>query len=142
MLATFQKARRFTPRTAALYERLAADRPLVAALGVEMPSEPAPGVRGQAIDADEALRGQWNVVILGAHIAGALVAADLGDEGPDLERRFDFVISYERELVVGAASSLIARIGAAVGWISSVSGGAPNERATCAAGGSPYRVVR
>lgn len=31
--------------------------------------------------------------VLGAQIAGALVALDLGDDGPDMERRFDFVIT-------------------------------------------------
>ena len=48
--------------------------------------------------------------MLGPHFSGALVAVDLGDDGPDAERRFDFALTYERELVVEAANALMARV--------------------------------
>ena len=48
--------------------------------------------------------------MVGPHFAGALVARDLGDGGPDLERRFDYVLTYERDLVVDVAGALLARI--------------------------------
>ena len=35
---------------------------------------------------------------------------DLGDDGPDADRRFDFALTYDRELVIEAANSLMARI--------------------------------
>jgi hypothetical protein len=57
VLSTFQEARHFTPRSAARYERLAASAALVGALGVGLPTEPAPGVRGAALDASDALAG-------------------------------------------------------------------------------------
>jgi hypothetical protein len=39
-----------------------------------------------------------------------LVAKDLGDDGPDGDRRFDFVITHDRELVVRAAQPLLDRL--------------------------------
>jgi hypothetical protein len=48
--------------------------------------------------------------VIGPHFAGAFVARDLGDDGPDRDRRFDFFVTYERELVVAAARTLMARI--------------------------------
>jgi len=39
-----------------------------------------------------------------------LLARDLGDEGPDHERRFDYVVTYDRDLVLAAATSLLRRV--------------------------------
>ena len=47
---------------------------------------------------------------VGAHFAGALAAIDIGDCGPDHERRFDYVLTYDRDLVVEIARSMLARI--------------------------------
>lgn len=58
----------------------------------------------------EALKDEWSVVVLAPHFAGALVAVDLGDTGPDDERRFDFALTYDRDLVMDAASSLMRRV--------------------------------
>ncbi|MEU4423346.1 EAL domain-containing protein [Actinoplanes sp. NPDC024001] len=106
LLACFQEAQHFTARTAVRFERVAAHSPLVAALGVGLPAEPAPGVRGACLG-DDRLRGEWNVIVVGPHRAAALVARDLGDDGPDAERRFDFAITHDRALVVEAARSLL-----------------------------------
>ena len=35
---------------------------------------------------------------------------DLGDAGHDMARRFEFCVTYDRALVVGAARALLARI--------------------------------
>ncbi len=80
------------------------------ALGEGMPVAPAPGVRGAVLRHDDPVRGEWDIAVVGPHFAGALVARDLGDDGPDLDRRFDFVLTYERELVVDIASALLARV--------------------------------
>ena len=42
----------------------------------------------------------------------AFVARDLGDEGNDMERRFDFAITYDRDLSVEAARAMIGRLSA------------------------------
>jgi EAL domain-containing protein (putative c-di-GMP-specific phosphodiesterase class I) len=112
IISSFQEAAHFTPATARRYGRLAADAALVAALGVGMSAEPAPGVRGVHLDADETLRGEWNVSVLGPHFGAAFVARDLGDTGPDHERRFDFALTHDRELVTEVALSMMRRLSA------------------------------
>jgi hypothetical protein len=37
-------------------------------------------------------------------------ARDLGDTGPDIERRFEYGVTYDRELAIAAATALTARI--------------------------------
>ena len=107
LLACFQEARHFTPATTRRFARIAGRVPLVAALGAGLGGEPAPGVRGAGLADNDALRGEWNVLVVGPHRAAALVARDLGDDGPDGERRFDFVLTHDRALVVEAARALL-----------------------------------
>jgi len=110
IVSAFQLAERFTPDTCRRYSTLGAEAALVAALGVGMDVEPAPRVRGAALPDDDVLLGEWSVAVLGPHFAAALVATDLGDTGPDATRRFDFALTYERNLVVRAAASLLRRV--------------------------------
>ncbi|HEX3737726.1 MAG TPA: EAL domain-containing protein [Solirubrobacterales bacterium] len=110
VISTFQEASYFTPATARRYAALAGDAALVAAIGVGMEAEPAPGVRGLHIDTADALRGEWNVIVLGPHFSAAFVARDLGDGGPDRERRFDFALTHDRDLVTEAARSTMRRL--------------------------------
>jgi hypothetical protein len=110
VLAAFQDAKHFTTRTVRRYEMLARGGSLVAALGVGLGEEPVPGVRGADIDPDDPLAGEWSVIVIGPHFAGALVAQDLGDAGRDRDRRFVFATAYDRGLVIAAARTLIARI--------------------------------
>jgi EAL domain-containing protein (putative c-di-GMP-specific phosphodiesterase class I) len=112
VMSTFQEERYFTPRTARRYAELAQGSALVAALGVDMGPEPAPGVRGIPIGADETLRGEWDVIVLGPHYGAAFVARDLGDDLPDAERRFDFALTHDRDLVTEAARSMMRRLAA------------------------------
>ena len=110
VVSAFQDSHHFTPATLALYERLGSRVAFAAVLGAGMSSEPAPGVRGGRLAPDDVLRGEWDIAVLGPHYAGALVARDLGDRGPDRDRRFEFVLTFERELVIDVAASLIARV--------------------------------
>jgi diguanylate cyclase (GGDEF)-like protein/PAS domain S-box-containing protein len=110
VLATFQSHELFSPVAAARYSTLAQDNAFVAVFGQGIPDVPSPGVRGVVLEADEPLRSEWDVVVLGPHFAAALLARDLGDDGPDEERRFDYVVTHDRDLVVAAARSLMARI--------------------------------
>ena len=112
LLATFQDAEFFPSSTRARYAMLAARLAFVGALAHDLGSEPAGGVRGAPLDEGEALRGEWDVVVLGPHFAGAFVARDLGDTGADGDRRFDYVVTHDRELVVQAAQRLMARVAA------------------------------
>ena len=112
VISSFQEASSFTPDTADRYGKLAEDAALVAALGSGMEPEPAPGVLGVHLTDDEALRGEWNVTVLGPHFGAAFVARDLGDNGPDRERRFDFALTHDRELVTEVARSMMRRLAA------------------------------
>lgn len=110
LLATFQDHRFFTPITARRYQRLAESMAFVGAFGSGMPPNPAGAVRGATIDEAEMLHGEWNVIVIGPHFAGAFVARDVGDTGADGDRRFDFCMTYERDLVIDAASTLMQRV--------------------------------
>lgn len=107
LLSAFQDAGRFTRATAERYAALAWAVPFVAVLGQGMPPEPAPGVRGSALAADDPLCDEWVVVVLGPHGSAALVAHDLGDTGPRQERRFDYALTYDRATVLSVATALL-----------------------------------
>ena len=110
VLSTFQDVRFFSEQTRRRYERIGRTSALVGALGLGIPPHPAPGVRGAHLDAADPLRGEWDVIVISPSFAGAFVARDLGDTGPDAKRRFDFFLTYDRELVRRAAVPLLARI--------------------------------
>jgi DICT domain-containing protein len=67
-------------------------------------------VRGARLEPGDVLADEWSVVVIGHHFAAALVARDLGDDGPEALRRFDFTITYDRDLAVAAATTLMRRI--------------------------------
>jgi hypothetical protein len=50
------------------------------------------------------------VVVIGTHYAGALIAQDMGDSGPDRDRRFAFNLTHDHETVLAAARSLLTRV--------------------------------
>jgi EAL domain-containing protein (putative c-di-GMP-specific phosphodiesterase class I) len=112
VLSTFQEAEYFTAKTAARYSRLSEQAALAGALGVGLSEHPAPGVRGVAIEHVDPLRGEWDVTVIAPHFAMAFVARELGDTGPDMERRFDFATTYDRDLAIAAARALMSRVAA------------------------------
>lgn len=110
ILSAFQTADRFTPATASLYTKLASRSAFVGAFGRGLSSGPAPGVRGASLPDNHRLRGEWDVIIVGPHYAGALIAQDLGDQGADMQRRFRFAVVTDREMVLRAARSLMLKM--------------------------------
>jgi DICT domain-containing protein len=112
VVGAFQDETRFTAHTAVRYSRLARRCPLVAAVGVGLAQEPSPGVRGVELSFDDPVRGEWVVAVVGVHYLGALIAKDLGDDDSvaDLERRFSFIVTHDRETVLAAARSLLERV--------------------------------
>lgn len=113
VLGAFEEARFFTADTAVRYAELAQRVALVAALGAGMAGEPAVGVRGADLRVDDPVRGEWDIAVLSPHFAGALVARDLGDGGPDRQRRFDYLLTYDRDAVTDVAAALMGRVAAA-----------------------------
>ena len=108
--ATFQEARHFTPSTVQRYRDLVARTGFVCALGEDLPEEPVPGVRGAALSPTDPVRGEWDVTVVSPHFSAALLARDLGDDGPDMERTFEYALTYERDTVVAATNALLSRV--------------------------------
>ena len=109
-LATFQHARHYTPPVQETYARLGQRMAFVGVLGAGLPPDPAPYVRGGHLEEHDPLLAEWDVAVVGPHFAATLAARDLGDTGPEDERRFDFVVSHNRDLATEAARSLMSRI--------------------------------
>lgn len=110
VLSAFQSVQFFTPLTARRYGDLQERVAFVGALGVGMPTEPVRGVRGAVLDAGDVITGEWDIAVLSPHFAAALVARDLGDDGPDEHRTFEFVLTHDRVLVADIAAALMSRI--------------------------------
>jgi PAS domain S-box-containing protein len=108
--SAFQEARHVTPSTRQRYRDLVERVGFVAALGEGLPVEPLPGVRGADLAPGDPVRGEWDIVVLSPHFSAALLARDLGDDGPDRDRRFTFALTYERDTVVRAARALMSRV--------------------------------
>ncbi len=109
VVGAFQDESRFTPATARRYGEIGAHAAFVAVLGVDMPASPADGVRGMALAASDPLVYEWDLVVVGPHFAGALIAKEaLGSDPAD--PRFDYVLTYDREHAIAAARSLLGRI--------------------------------
>jgi EAL domain-containing protein (putative c-di-GMP-specific phosphodiesterase class I) len=110
ILSAFQTADHFTPTTAGLYAKLASRSAFVGAFGRGMSVEPAPGVRGACLPDNHRLLGEWVVIVVAPHYAGALIAQDLGDHGNDMQRRFRFAVLTDRDLVLRAARPLMLKM--------------------------------
>ncbi len=110
IVSTFQDAKFFSSGTVARYAELVEGVGFVAVLGEGLEEEPLPGLRGARLQPDDTLRGEWDVVVLAPHFSAALLARDLGDTGPDPERRFDFAVTYDRDTVVKTAQALLSRV--------------------------------
>ncbi len=110
VLSAFEEARFFSPATRRRYTALVGEAGFVGVLGAGMSATPLPGVRGGHLHQDDPMRLEWDVAVVGPHFAATLVARDLGDAGPEDQRRFEFVLSHDRELTVSVANALMSRI--------------------------------
>jgi diguanylate cyclase (GGDEF)-like protein len=111
VVGSFQPAAYFTPATARRYTALATTAALVAVFAEGMPAVPVPGVRGHDVPADDPMLQEWTIAVVGPHFAGALVARDVGDRTPEAERRFDYLVTYDRDTVVAWAALMMRRLG-------------------------------
>ena len=110
VLTAFQDARYVTSRTRDRYARLSDGAAFVGAMGGDLVPGLLPGVRGTSLAEGDPLRDEWALVVVGAHFAGAFAARDLGDDGDDRARRFDFALTFDRDLAVEVARSLMGRL--------------------------------
>ncbi|MGY1722156.1 diguanylate cyclase domain-containing protein [Blastococcus sp. SYSU DS0533] len=144
VLANFQNAQAMTPATRRRYESLASLSALTAVTGAGMPDEPAPGVHGTALAADDPLTEQWVVVVVSPHFAAALAARDVapGDDGAEdwptgrdarPGRRLEYVLTYDRRRVLDAAGLLLQKVRPTSGATAAPSPVARHTPAQCAA---------
>jgi diguanylate cyclase (GGDEF)-like protein/PAS domain S-box-containing protein len=133
--ATFQHRHHFTPATAQRYRDLVARVGFVCGLGENLTRDvveaSVPGLRAASLVPDDPVHGEWDVVVLSPHFSAALLARDLGDTGPDMDRTFEYALTYQRDAVVEAAHGLLSRVaprlpvGAARGLAQEPSGADP-----------------
>ncbi len=134
VVGAFEHRRHFTPATRRVHAELARRQAYVVSLGVNLPEEPEPGIQGIALDPADPLAGEWLVIVVGAHFAGALVALALdptsgpgghaGHAGPGWSataggptengRRFTYVITHDRDLVIAATRAAFRWVGPAI----------------------------
>jgi EAL domain-containing protein (putative c-di-GMP-specific phosphodiesterase class I) len=112
VLAIFENAEAFTGRTRERYEQLARSTAFVGVIGPGMPPEPAPGVRGASIDSSDDLFGEWGIAVVSPHFAATFVAhAHANEPGPShAQSDYDFVLTYNRELAIETARSMMGKI--------------------------------
>lgn len=67
-------------------------------------------MRGGTLAPDDRLAREWAVTVMTPHLEAALIARDLGDSGPENDRRFEYAITHSRGIVALAARSLPHRI--------------------------------
>ena len=94
-----------------VYAELAPDLAFAAVLAVGVPPEPLPGVRGINIHEDDPVSGTWNVIVISAHFAAMLAAKERPRSGSQ-EQEFNFIFTYDRDLIVECAQALTLRIAA------------------------------
>ncbi len=121
VLANFQHAQMMSGQTRRRYESLAAVTALTAVTGGGMPDEPAPGVHGTALAADDPLAREWVVIVISPHFTAALAARDAADDGGPaggsapgqagvVTRRLDYILTADRGRVLRAAGLLLEKV--------------------------------
>ncbi len=110
LIASFQDRRHFTTRVRQTYRTLGRWLAFTGVLGIGLSGEPEPGVRGAELGPTDPLQSEWDVAVVSPHFAATLAAWDVGDTGPERERRFDFAVSHDRDLSIEAARSMMLRM--------------------------------
>ena len=112
LLTALQHNHYVTPELCDRYAELAEKCPLVAVFGEGLPTSLGDGVRGVPLSPRDPLCAEWTVVALGPQLAVALIARERPDDHPtsELDRRFEFVFTHDRGLVIDAAHSLLERM--------------------------------
>lgn len=113
LLACFPSRQRFREATQYRYTQLASRAAFTAVVGRDISVDPAPGIRGARLADGDPIGDEWCVLVLGPHFAGALLAKLAVDGQTADERIFDFMITFDRDVVIAAARPLLKRVLAA-----------------------------
>ncbi len=106
VLACFQDQRYFSARDRARYQALAEQHALTVVLaeGLDRAVGPRSHVGPPTVSR---MRSEWTVIVLGPREAAAFVARDCGQPGPEPERLFEFMYTFDRKLVAKAARAYL-----------------------------------
>lgn len=107
LIGCFQHARHYTARSRRRYTELGERSVFAAALGAGLTESGSSRVMAVDLPAGDPLVEEWNVVVVGPHFAGALLARDCGIPAPDMRREFDYAITHDRAMVLRAARRLL-----------------------------------
>jgi EAL domain-containing protein (putative c-di-GMP-specific phosphodiesterase class I) len=108
LISSFPGVDRAMAQMEEVYTKLARDLAFAAVLGIGMPPEPTPGLKGINIHEDDPVSGTWNVVVISAHFASMLAAKER-PRASGAEQEFDFVFTYDRNLIIQCAQALMLR---------------------------------
>jgi EAL domain-containing protein (putative c-di-GMP-specific phosphodiesterase class I) len=107
LLACIQDGGLLTRDARIHYEGLARQAAFTAVFGTDMGTVRLPEAQVVDVPVRHALAKEWNVIVVGPSYTGALLAQDLGDVGDTRYRRYEHIVTHDRDLVVEAARSLL-----------------------------------
>jgi EAL domain-containing protein (putative c-di-GMP-specific phosphodiesterase class I) len=109
LISSFPGADHWMSQMNEVDRELADELAFAAVLGVGIPSDPSPGLRGVSIHEDDPVSGTWNVIVISAHFA-SMLAAKARPQAGSTEQEFDFIFTYDRDVIVECAQALMLRI--------------------------------
>lgn len=110
VLGTFQRVENYTSSTARRWNNVAQAAGFVGVYGVGMSSMRDGDVRHAPLSGDDPLVREWTVVVVAPHFTAMLSARDRHQDAVhEMERTFDFVQTYDRELVTKAMYVILSR---------------------------------
>jgi EAL domain-containing protein (putative c-di-GMP-specific phosphodiesterase class I) len=92
-----------------VYRELANELAFAAVLGVGIPPDPSPGLKGVNVYEDDPVSGTWNVIVISAHFASMLTATER-PRTANAAQEFDFIFTYDRTVIVECAQALMLRV--------------------------------
>jgi EAL domain-containing protein (putative c-di-GMP-specific phosphodiesterase class I) len=110
LLVSFQRDMTISERALARLHDLIDRSAFTVAFGPGLAALDWPRSRTGSVSADDRLSTEWNVLVLSARYAGAVVARDLGERGVDQYRQFEYVVTHDRELILQAAHGFLRRV--------------------------------
>ena len=107
LIGCFQRARHYTTRSRRRYAELGERSVFAAALAAGLRESGSSRVMAVDLPVEDPLVEEWNVVVVGPHFAGAILARDCGVGAPDMQREFEYAITHDRAIVLRAARRLL-----------------------------------
>ena len=125
VLAALQHARFFGTAEQERYRWIAERNALTVVLGQDVGEVAEPRYRTASLLPGSLVQRVWLMIVVTPYFAAAFAARDCGDQGPDCERRFDYVYTHDPDLVIAAGRAFLQELedGPVQGWFGDSSGG-------------------